>query len=167
MEILSKLGIDWKLLLAQIVNFAILLFLLKKFLYKPLLTMLNTRRETIEKSLEQAKSIDDEMKVLEQRKAEVLAQAKSEADSIMEKTLKLAETKRQEAISKTKQDVAAVISEAKEKIEQERREALDHAKQELSLLVMQASHKVIEDISDKKITEIMAQKALKQVVSSK
>ncbi len=167
MEILSKLGIDWKLLLAQIVNFAILLFLLKKFLYKPLLTMLNTRRETIEKSLEQAKSIEDEMKTLEQRKAEVLAQARSEADSIMEKTLKLAETKRQEAIVKTKQDVAAVISEAKEKIEQERREALDHAKQELSFLVMQASHKVIEDISDKKITEIMAQKALKQVVSSK
>ena len=167
MEILGKLGIDWKLLLAQIVNFAILLFLLKKFLYKPLLTMLNNRREIIEKSLEQAKTIEEEMKELDRRKGEVLVQARAEADGIMEKTLKLAENKRQEAIVKTKQDVATVISEAKEKIEQERREAFDHAKQELSFLVMQASSAVLKEFADKKITETMLQKALKQVVSSK
>ncbi len=51
-DLISKLGIEWKLLLAQIVNFVILFLVLKKFLYKPLLNFMNNRRQKIADGLD-------------------------------------------------------------------------------------------------------------------
>ena len=48
-ELFSKLGIDWKLLIAQIINFLVLLFVLYKFAYRPILSMLEKRTKKIEK----------------------------------------------------------------------------------------------------------------------
>ena len=52
MELLTKLGVDWKLLIAQIVNFTILVSVLTYFVYRPLLDLLDARRERIRKAVE-------------------------------------------------------------------------------------------------------------------
>mgnify|MGYP001588456271 CR=1 FL=1 len=67
MELISKLGIDWKLLVAQIVNFFILLFVLYKFAYKPVLEMLEKRSKTIEKGIHDAKASEERLKEIVQR----------------------------------------------------------------------------------------------------
>ena len=66
MELLSKLGIDWKLLLAQVVNFGILLGVLTVFVYRPLLDLLDARRERIAKAMEDAGRIEGQKKEMEQ-----------------------------------------------------------------------------------------------------
>jgi len=58
METLSSLGIDLKILLAQLVNFGILIFLLSKFLYKPVLKMLDQRKKKIAESIKKAEEIE-------------------------------------------------------------------------------------------------------------
>ena len=55
MEALESLGIDWKMLVAQVVNFIILLLILRKFLFGPIVKLLDDRRKTIEKGLSDAK----------------------------------------------------------------------------------------------------------------
>ena len=61
MELLSNLGINGKLLLAQIVNFFILLYILKRFAYKPILKVLDDRKEKIEKGLRDAENAKDKL----------------------------------------------------------------------------------------------------------
>ena len=57
-DLLSQFGINWTLLIAQMVNFAVLVWVLAKFVYKPVIRVLDERRERIENSLTQAKSIE-------------------------------------------------------------------------------------------------------------
>ena len=60
MDILENFGVEPVLLLAQIVNFAILLFILKRFLYKPILKVLEERKNKIETSMKQSEQIQKE-----------------------------------------------------------------------------------------------------------
>ena len=90
-ELFHNIGIDWKVLLAQIVNFAILLFVLKKFAYKPILKVLNDRRKKIEEAIERSKSVDQKMAEIEILKEKILVEARRESDEIIKKAVEAAE----------------------------------------------------------------------------
>src|SRR3990167_3710248 len=86
-EFLSQFGISWKLLLSQLINFALILIVLRIFIYKPLLNVLKERREKIEKGLMKAEECDvrlkevDEMAKGKQKEEELLKMAEIMADS--------------------------------------------------------------------------------------
>ena len=61
MELLHKLGIDWRLLIAQLINFSVLLFVLYKFLYHPILNILEKRRKQIEENDIRTKSLEEKL----------------------------------------------------------------------------------------------------------
>jgi len=84
MEALSKLGINLTALIAQGVNFGLLFLILWKFLYKPILKMLNARTEKVEASLVQAEKINKEYEDIERQKEKLLEKAKAEAAKIVE-----------------------------------------------------------------------------------
>ena len=66
MEIFEKLGIDVKLVIAQLVNFFILLYVLKRFAYKPVLKILEDRERKIEKGLKDAQSAEKRLHEMEE-----------------------------------------------------------------------------------------------------
>ncbi|MFA5800107.1 MAG: hypothetical protein WC840_04070, partial [Candidatus Peribacteraceae bacterium] len=72
MELLTKLGINWQLLLAQIVNFLIVLGVLGAFVYKPILNLLDARTERIRKAMEDAKRIENQAKEMEEQRQRAL-----------------------------------------------------------------------------------------------
>lgn len=95
MEIAKQFGIEPILLLAQIVNFLIILFVLKKFFYKPIVKMLDDRKKKIEESLKNADAIEEQLKATEEKSAlildtahqnaeDILAEAKTEAQRIVD-----------------------------------------------------------------------------------
>jgi F-type H+-transporting ATPase subunit b len=99
---MEGLGIDWKILLGQIVNFAILLWLLKRFVYKPFLAMLKKRQTQIEegvkktqeaeKSLEKIKTLADEVRrANEKRGKEIVAASEAKAQEKSKTILALAD----------------------------------------------------------------------------
>ena len=73
MEIFSKLGIDWRLLLAQVVNFLILLFVLRRFAYTPMLRFLEKRKNRIEKGLKEGKLATEKLLQIAKKEKEILA----------------------------------------------------------------------------------------------
>ena len=79
MELITKLGIDWKLLIAQVINFFILLFVLHRFAYRPILKMLKKRTDTIDKSLSDVKQIEKNLAESNQKKDELLRTARQQA----------------------------------------------------------------------------------------
>lgn len=80
---MDKLGIDLRLLVTQIVNFTIMLVILTKLLYKPILTSLKERQKKIEAGLAAAESAKQELEKLHKRKEEILLEAREEARVIM------------------------------------------------------------------------------------
>src|SRR5512136_1154217 len=85
MEALQKLGIDFKVLIAQIINFGILFFILKHFLYKPILNGLDKRKKRIKESLEKAAEIEKRSAESEKEYNERMLKANQEATVIVEK----------------------------------------------------------------------------------
>ena len=123
-ELIHKLGIDWKLLVAQVVNFLVLLFLLKKFLYKPVLELLAKRRASIAESIANTERIAQELKSIESRKIAEVEKAKKEAEKRVEKLIKDAGQRIEEDRANMMADVAGEVKElvflATEKVLRER-----------------------------------------------
>ena len=98
MEILNQFGINPLLLAAQVVNFALLLFILKRFLYKPILKVLETRKQKIEASLKNAEEIEKRLLETEEESNKMLAKTSLEIQKMMdeakkERAMHLEETK--------------------------------------------------------------------------
>jgi F-type H+-transporting ATPase subunit b len=111
---MDKLGIEPTLLLAQIVNFAIVVGVLSKLLYKPILSMLEKRKKEIEEGVRlTAKAREDEVK-LEEKKERMLAMARKEAQEILEEARKQAKIEEHDIIAAAHKDVEGLMVKAKE-----------------------------------------------------
>ena len=86
MEVLETFGVQPVLILAQIVNFIILLFLLKKFAYKPIMKVLDDRKHKIETSVKQAEEIEIKLAETESKQKEIVKAAEKESSRILDET---------------------------------------------------------------------------------
>lgn len=148
MEIFAKLGIDWRLLIAQAVNFAILLFVLHRFAYKPMLSFLEKRSERIEKGLKDAEAATAKLSEMEAKEKEVLDAARKEARELLQKAEESAKKRDMERAKETEEKVARMLSESEAKIREERDKVFAEAKQEIAGLVMSAVEKVTGEKMD-------------------
>ena len=167
MEFLQKLGIDWRLLIAQAVNFLILLFILYKFLYKPVLGMLERRRETIEKSLEDAKRIEEMLSKATLDNEEGIRKARVEAGRILEEASLRSEAMREEKIALTKKDIEKIIEQGKTQLSAERISVLRSLREESAELVALAVESVLKDLPHEKIDKALVAESLKNLKSQK
>ncbi|MDP2632323.1 MAG: F0F1 ATP synthase subunit B, partial [Candidatus Curtissbacteria bacterium] len=130
MEILTRFGIEPTLLLAQIVNFAIILFVLKKFFYKPIVQALEDRKKRIEESLNNADLIEEKLQKTEEKTAkiieeasqnakEIIAGAKSESQRISEVTLLEARKTQEEIIAAARVQIDSQRDEMQKQLERE------------------------------------------------
>lgn len=88
MEILKDFGINWMLLAAQIVNFLIILYILKRYLYKPIFKVIKKREESIKEGLKQAEETRILLERTASREKEVLKKAQEESRKLLEETKK-------------------------------------------------------------------------------
>ena len=165
MELLQNLGIDWRLFIAQLVNFLILAIVLYKLLYKPVLKALDDRRGKIEKGLEDAKKVGEELERTKEVKKKELEKAKIEARKIIEDAQGLAEKSGQEIKIKAKEEVEKLITAARAQIVDEKERMLSDAKKELTNLVIGISEKVLEKSVDAKINQGIVESSIKEIKS--
>ncbi|MDR3592256.1 MAG: F0F1 ATP synthase subunit B [Negativicutes bacterium] len=130
-------------LIAQIINFLILVAILTKVAYKPLMKALADRQARIAESLETA---DKERAAAEQLKREYqeqLAQARTQAQAIVDKATKLAEQTRDEIMQEARTEHARLLKEAREEIAREQQRAIAELKNEVVSLSIAAATKII------------------------
>ncbi len=147
-ELIHKLGIEWKLLLAQIVNFVILFLVLKKFLYKPLINLMNKRREKIIEGLEKAKKGEEEFKQIEIIRQRELAKIQKEAEVIIAKAKEIGDEKQQEILKEAEEKTKKIIEDAKGRIDIEKEKMLKEVRQDIANLVINATEKILEEKVD-------------------
>ncbi|MEK7122490.1 MAG: F0F1 ATP synthase subunit B [Patescibacteria group bacterium] len=163
MEILTKLGIDWRLLIAQIVNFAILLAVLYRFVYKPLLGLLEKREKMIEKSVEDAKAIEERLRATEKGSEEILTKACVQAAALLEQAEKTAEERTRAATEKTKEDVRQIVEQTRAMLKNEKEAMIASVRQEIAEVVIHATEQVLRDVSHEKVSEQLVKKTLESV----
>ncbi len=142
-ELFNKLGIDWKLLIAQIINFAILFWVLKRYAYKPILGMLKKRSDTIEKGMKDAKTIEERLAALEGEKGTIIADAQAQAHTIVETASKDAVAFSTRARDEAKAETAMLIATAKKDVERMKDSIVADAKAEIADLVVASTEKII------------------------
>lgn len=135
-------------LIAQIINFLILVVILTKVAYKPLMKALEERKERIAASIEQADRERNEAEQLKRDYQQQLAMARTEAQNIVEKATRLAEQTREEIVSAARAEHAKLLKEAQAEIARERQRALSELRSEVVALSMAAASKIIEKNMD-------------------
>lgn len=144
-EFVETFHIDWKLMIAQIINFG-LVFLVFYFLAsKPLSKLMKDRTEEIETGLQNAKSNEELLKVTKKEYDEALQKARIEANTIFNESKKEAQKKREEMIENAKKEVAVMIDAGKKSLEQEKTKMVNDAKNELASLAILAAEKVMQE----------------------
>jgi F-type H+-transporting ATPase subunit b len=99
---MESLGIDLRLMIAQIINFAVLLFILNKVLYKPLTKLLNERSKKIDESLKNSEKIEERLINLEKKEKDILQKAHLKAKSERIALIDLANLEKEKIISDAK-----------------------------------------------------------------
>ncbi len=160
-ELLSNLGINWKILLAQIINFAILLFILQRFLYKPIISLLDKRQKEIAKAHEDAKATAAKLADADTEKEKRLAEARRQSETLIKQAEADAAKAAERIIADTKSEMARVSKEERTKMTQEKDKLMQEATRSLGETVAMAVEKSVGDILDAKSREKLVEQALK------
>jgi F-type H+-transporting ATPase subunit b len=160
-ELIKTFHIDWKLIIAQAVNFAIVLFVLWKFAYKPILKTLNDRSKKIEKGIKDAENAGKKLAQTEEKEKEVLGNARKEAQVILAKAEDSAKKNQEEMENIAKSQSDKIIASAKAQIEEEKQKMLKEVKSEIGDLVISATEKIIGEKLDKNKDKELIEKAIK------
>jgi F-type H+-transporting ATPase subunit b len=164
--IIEAFHLDIKLLMAQIINFTIVLAVLYKFAYQPLLKVMNERTGKIEKGLEDAKKSQEQLEKAEKIRKEKIIEAKKEAKQILEKMQTLAENNKEKTVQKAQEEAQEIIEKAKKTIEAEKEKMIKEVRQEIGELTGLALEKILDEKKDKDFDEKTIEKAIKEVKGS-
>lgn len=163
MDFLKNLGFDPIALGAQIINFLIIFYLLKRFLYKPVMDMVNSRNDKIKLGIKQAEEakLALENAVLEENK--ILVKARNQANEIVEEAKKQANEISEEASRQTKSQAERMILEAKQKIDDESRKTEEQLYSKTAFLASEILQKSLSGLFSKAQQKEITNKALKNI----
>ena len=147
---MEKLGVQPFYLIAQIVNFLVLFVLLKKFLYKPILKVLDERKKKIQDGLDKAKRIDGEMQALEEKKVQEFEKAKKEAQEILEDAKKSAQELKAEMTNQAQEEAAKIKKQALVNFKEEKKKMMEEFKAQTAWLVLTTTKQVLKQSLDVK-----------------
>lgn len=114
MEILNNFGFEPIFFTAQIINFLILFFVFKKFLYKPILKVLKNRAQAISKGLEDAENAKRALEDAGVQKDKIIAKAALEAEKIIKDTRANAQGIREEILNKSRAEAEKIIAQSRD-----------------------------------------------------
>lgn len=145
---MDALGINFGYLLVQILNFAIIFVVLRAWVYKPVLNLLQTRRETIAQGLEDARVAAEARANAEKEAEQVLADAQAEAGGIVREATERAESAVKDVRTAAEAEIAAARQAGTEESAEERNRMLGELRGQVAALSMAAAQKLVGDALD-------------------
>jgi F-type H+-transporting ATPase subunit b len=140
---------DPGLFIWMIVTFLIVLMLLRKFAWKPILKMIRDREDSIEGALKSAEKAKDEMRSLQADNEKILAQARNERDIMLKEAREMKDNIVGEAKGKAKEEADKILASAREAIQNEKMAAITELKNQVALLSVEIAEKILKrELSD-------------------
>jgi len=144
-EIIQAFGIDQRLIIIQIINFAILAAALGYFLYKPVLKLLQEREEKIAKGLRDAELAAQAKSEADKEKQVVLSTAHKEAEAVSERAKSAALVQASGIVSSAEDRAGQVIKDAEAKAEHLKSEAIKASEKEIAQIAILATEKLLRE----------------------
>lgn len=145
------------------INFAVLLWVLHKFLYKPLLGAIAAREQEIEGSLRKAREDREEADRLRREFESQIANAQREAHEIINKATKAATSAKEQIEAETRTKTAEMLENAQKTIEREKTKAIAELREEVASLAVAVAGKVIEKNLDTTEQKRLAERFVAEV----
>ena len=164
-EIGKVFGFNTQLFLSQIISFVIVALLLQRFAFKPILNVLEERRNKIAESLADAQKIKQQLADAEARHAEILAKANQEAQKLIEEArasaAALGEKQRQQAVA----DAESIVAKAREATTLERDRMFQELRGEIGRLVVSTTARVAGKVLTPEDQKRLAEEAAREVAA--
>ena len=140
---MEALGISPNLLITQILNFIILLVVLRLLLYKPILGLLNSRKQKIQESLEYADNVKKQAAEQQKEFERKLEETRRETQAAAQAAAQVGEKEREAILAQAREDARKLIEQAKGQIDYERKQMIADLHDEVVRLSLMAAQKVI------------------------
>lgn len=157
MEIFETFGFDPIIVVAQIINFLVIFYILKRFLYKPLFKTFKTRESLIKESIEKAEAARKELEKAKQEEREVMKKAQATA---------------QQMLKDAKEQSAMIISDAEEAARKQTQQTIQEAKEQITREAKAAQQQLDKHVSklavellEKSLTNVFTEKEQSQIVA--
>lgn len=144
-EIITAFGIDWKLLVIQIFNFAILVAVLSYFLYRPVLKILSDRQKKIEQGVADAEQAAESRAQAETEKGKVLEAAHGEAKEVVARAEVHAKEKADTVIADASMRSERILESAAQRAEEVHAQAIEESEADIAKMAVLAAEKVMRE----------------------
>ena len=164
---MSELGLNIPVLVAQLVNFFLLLVLLRLFLYRPILDMLDRRSQRIKEGLDAAEQSKEHAAEAEQEVSRQLDEARRQGQSLVAQAQEAAGRIQEESRTQARREAEALLERARSEIQLERDQAIAELRKEFADITVSAAEKVIGQSLDRQahrrlIEETLAESGFKE-----
>jgi len=163
METLKSLGFDPGALLVNIIGFVLLLWLFRRFLYKPISAFMQQRSQDIARQLEEARQLNEEARAHHQRLAEELQQEREAARAEIARMTQEAKAAIAQMHNEGRRERQALIEQGRQEIERAKESALAELKQTVSELAAEMAAKVIREALDEPRQEALVESFLQDI----
>ncbi|MBE0635501.1 F0F1 ATP synthase subunit B [Candidatus Bipolaricaulota bacterium] len=137
-------SINWTLLMAGVINFGLLLYILKRLLFKPAMEFLDRRREQIAARIEAARQSESQALALVSEKESEMRQARVRADEILAQARREAEAVIAQARAAAKNEASKILSDSKERLEQERDHMIHDLREAYAEIAVLGAERVLD-----------------------
>ncbi len=157
---MEELGINIPLLVAQVINFFIVLLALRIFLYRPILNMLDRRAQRVREGLEAADQSKEQAAQAEQQVAQQLEEARQQGQTLVVQAQETASRIQEEAHGQARRESEVLLERARNEIQLERDQAIAELRKEFADLTVSAAEKVIGQSLDRQAHQRLIDEAL-------
>ena len=162
----EALGISLKEFIFYLINFLILMGVLTRFLYKPFLNMLATRKQSIKDALDNAeltnRRADEKMEQYSKR----ISKVEEESREIIRTAKIKADAQARDIIEDARKEAGDIIAKAEKTIEKEKEKAMEEMKQEIAVLDVMAAEKIVEREIQRAGQEAIVEDVIRQARST-
>jgi F-type H+-transporting ATPase subunit b len=161
----QQFGVYWPNLIAQVVLFVIVYFVLRKYAFGPIVAMLEERRRRIEEGQLNAEQIKRQLAAAQAKYEEIVARASAEAQRLIEEVRlsseRLADQKRQEAITEAEQ----ILTKARDALVQERERTMEDLKHDFGRMVIETTAKVTTKVLTPEDQRRISEEAIREIAA--
>ena len=159
---MGALGINLPLLVSFIISFVILFALLRLFLYKPVMKMLDERAKRIKESMEQAEATKAEYAHAEEEVKKLISKAREDGQALINQAAQIGERLKEETKEGARKEAQVIVDRTRAELEEERDRIIDDLRREFVDISISAAEKVIKETLDKERHRKLIEEALEE-----
>ena len=144
LSVIEQFGINGKLVLAEAVNFLVVLGILYYFVFRKVATFLDERNKTIQTGVENAQKAEETLAGAELEKAQILTDAEKEASQNISESVTKAKERESEILSSANDKAGEILEESKKRGEAEKQSIIDSSSEEIAKMITLGAEKVLK-----------------------